>query len=247
MHARGDGGGAQCDVASGSRRDAAAWACAVCARCCAERGSVARVCSVGGALIDGSPLLRPLATVKADRIDFALPSGARTAIRAMPANSRSVRGMSASLIVIDEMAHMSDTAGPASDERMFAALEPSTRVFRDVAKVLIISTPFGETGKFHELFVAAEIGLLPSASAVQAPVWEVDTSLDEAWLDARLAELGEDVFRQEHGAEFVAGGGQFFDLRGVAFEERRRGRRMAATGRWAWIRRSTAIGSAWRS
>jgi hypothetical protein len=91
-------------------------------------------------------------------------------------------------------------------------------VFGDAAKVLIISTPAGETGKFHSLFVAAESGLLPSASAVHAPVWEIDSTLGGAWREARRAELGEDVFRQEYGAEFVAGGGQFFDLRGVEFE-----------------------------
>jgi hypothetical protein len=169
------------------------------------------------ALIDGSPMLRRMATVKADEIRFTLLSGAKTCIKAMPANSRSVRGLSASLIVLDEFAHFQDTAGPASDEEIFKALEPSTRVFRDGAKVLLISTPNGETGKFYELFQAAENGLLPSARAVHAPVWKVDTTLDDAWCDARRAELGEDVFRQELGAEFVAGGGQFFDLRQVEF------------------------------
>jgi hypothetical protein len=164
------------------------------------------------ALIDCSPLLRRMAAVKADEIRFALPSGAKSCIKAMPANSRSVRGLSASLIVLDEFAHFQDTAGPASDAQMFAALEPSTRVFGDAATVLVISTPFGESGRFFELFCAARDGLLPSAWVVHAPVWEIDTSLDEAWGEARRTELGEDVFRQEHAAEFVAGGGQFFDL-----------------------------------
>ena len=49
-----------------------------------------------------------------------------TVVRAMPANSRSVRGLSASLIILAEFAHFADTAGPASDERMFQASEPST-------------------------------------------------------------------------------------------------------------------------
>lgn len=174
---------------------------------------------LAAALIEASPALAGMATIKADRIDLALPSGARSAIKAMPANSRSVRGVSASMVILDEFAHFTDTAGPASDERMFAALEPSTRVFRDSAKVLIISTPFGETGRFYELFQAAAGGVMPSARAVHAPVWEIDTSLDQAWCDAKRAELGEDTFRQEYGAEFVAGGGQFFDLRGIDFDE----------------------------
>ena len=173
---------------------------------------------LAAALIDSSPALAKLVTVKADRIDFLLPGGARTAIRALPANSRSVRGVSASMLILDEFAHFTDTAGPASDERMFAALEPSTRVFGGLARVLVISTPYGETGRFFELFHAAQSGALPSARAVHAPVWEVDPTLGDEWLERKRIEVGEDTFRQEYGAEFVAGGGQFFDLRGVEFE-----------------------------
>ena len=171
------------------------------------------------ALIDASPALARLASVKADRIDFRLAGGARTAIRAMPANSRSVRGVSASMVVLDEFAHFIDTDGSASDARMYAALEPSTRVFGNRARVLLLSTPFGETGRFYELFRAAEQGILPSSWAVHAPVWEVDPTLDEAWRERKRVEVGEDTFRQEYGAEFVAGGGQFFDLRGIDYED----------------------------
>jgi hypothetical protein len=171
------------------------------------------------ALVDASPALRSLADAKADQISFSLPSGAKTAIRAMAANSRSVRGMSASLVVLDEYGHFTDTAGPASDARMYAALEPSTRVFADKARVLVISTPFGESNEFHRLFTSAESGVLPSARAVCAPTWEVVPGLDEQWRQARRDELGEDIFRQELGAEFVASGGAFFDLRGVEFED----------------------------
>jgi Terminase large subunit, T4likevirus-type, N-terminal len=171
------------------------------------------------ALVEASDFLRGMAQVKTDRIDFTLPSGARTAIRAMPANSRSVRGVSASLIVLDEFAHFSDTSGPGSDERMYAALEPSTRVFGVAARMLLISTPFGETGRFYELFRAAQSGLLPSARVEHAPVWEIDMRLTEEWRERKRIEVGEDIFRQEYGAEFIAGGGQFFDLRGVEYED----------------------------
>jgi hypothetical protein len=128
--------------------------------------------------------------------------------------------MSASLVVLDEFAHCADTAGPASDERLFAALQPSLRVFSDAARLVAISTPFGETGKFYELCQAAEAGTLPGARLTRAATWEIDPSLDEAWCEQKRAELGEDVFRQELGAEWVAGAGQFFgDLREIEFEE----------------------------
>jgi hypothetical protein len=170
-------------------------------------------------IIEASPLLGPMAEIKSDRIDFHLPSGAHTAIRALAANSRSIRGMTASLVIFDEFAHASDTAGPASDERMFNALEPSLRVFADAGRMVLISTPFGEVGKFYELCQAVEAGTLPGARLTHAATWEVDPSLDEAWKDRKRAELGDDVFRQEYGAEFVAGAGQFFDLREIEFEQ----------------------------
>jgi len=130
-----------------------------------------------------------------------------------------VRGTSASLIVLDEFAHFTDTAGPASDERMLTALEPTTAVFGDAARILICSTPFGESGRFYELFTGAQAGTLPSARATRGAAWEFDPSLDEAWRERKRAEVGEDIFRQEYGAEFVATGGSFFDLRGVEFED----------------------------
>jgi phage terminase large subunit-like protein len=175
--------------------------------------------SLCAGLVEASPLLAPLAAIKADRIDFRMESGAHTAIRALAANSRAVRGMSASLVVLDEFAHFSDTAGPASDERMFNALEPSLRVFGEAGRLVLISTPFGEVGKFYELCQAAEAGTLPGARLTHAATWEVDPSLDEKWKDRKRAELGDDVFRQEYGAEFVAGAGQFFDLREIEFEQ----------------------------
>ncbi len=175
--------------------------------------------SLCAGIIEGSPLLGPMADVRADRIDFRLPSGAHTAIRALAANSRSVRGMSASLVILDEAAHLGDTAGPGSDERMFTALEPSLRVFADAGRMVLISTPHGETGKFYELCQAVDAGALPGGRLTHAATWEIDPSLGEDWRERKRAEIGEDTFRQEYGAEFVAGAGQFFDLREVEFED----------------------------
>src|ERR1039458_3028451 len=110
----------------------------------AQASEFVRLCE---ALIDASPTLRSLATVSRDRIDFALPSRAKSAILALPANSRAVRGTSASLIVLDEFAHFADTAGPASDARMLTALEPTTAVFGDAARMLVCSTPYGASGE----------------------------------------------------------------------------------------------------
>jgi hypothetical protein len=177
--------------------------------------------AVGAAMIDASEVLAGLAKVSADRIDFELPHGARAAIRALPANSRSVRGMSASLVITDELAHFnSEAMGPANDRRMLEALEPSMSAFGDRPKLIAISTPYGQSGAFWEMFSGARDGLLPNSVALQMAAWELNPALDsDGWRDGRIAAMGLDLFLQEHGAEFTIGGGAFFDLRGVEFED----------------------------
>ncbi len=183
-----------------------------------------RVCA---ALVEESPLLAELAVVKADRIDFRIPRTgpggerwvAKTAIRAMSSSSRTTRGLSASLLVLDEFAHLIDTAGPGGDAQLYAALLPSLRVFGAKARTLIISTPNGRSGKFFELFEAAAGGALVSARVWQASVSEVVPNVDQSWLDARRAELGEALWAQEFGAEFTEAGGSFFDLSQVEFAD----------------------------
>jgi hypothetical protein len=177
--------------------------------------------AVGAAMIDASDVLRELAKVSADRIDFELANGAKAAIRALPANSRSVRGMSASLVIADELAHFnSEAMGPANDRRMLEALEPSMSAFGDLAKLIAISTPYGQSGEFWRLFQAAQDGLLPNSVALQMAAWVLNPALDsDGWRESRIAAMGLDSFLQEHGAEFTIGGGAFFDLRGVEFED----------------------------
>jgi hypothetical protein len=191
---------------------------------CAPREDQSReVIQVAAGMVFESPALRDFATVKADRIDFVLPSGARTAIRALPANPRSIRGMTASLTIIDEAAWLNtDDASVVTDERMIEALEGSMSVFdaKGLSKLVLVSTPAGESGRFYELFRDIEAGLIPNAAVMQAPAWELNPALDtEDWKESKRRLLGVDGFEQEHGARLVAGGGQFFDLRGVEFED----------------------------
>lgn len=172
---------------------------------------------VAAGLIADSPVLRSMAEVSASRIDFTLADGRRSCIAAMPANAKTVRGRSASLVIFEEFAHFDTTAGPGSDQRLYLALRPSMRRFGDAARVVAISTPNGESGKFFELFRDARAGVLRSALATQLAAWEVDPSYGEEQREADRLELGEDGFAEEVGAEFVSGRGSFFDLSGVSF------------------------------
>lgn len=174
---------------------------------------------VAAGLIEDSPVLSRMAEVATTQITFHLPDGRRSRIRALPSSAKTTRGMSASLAIFEEHAHFNETSGLGSDERVYRAVRPSLRRFAEKAKTLCISTPNGQSGKFYELFRDAETGALGSASAVKAPTWDVDPSYDEAQRDADRAELGEDGFAEEIGAEFVTGRGSFFDLTAVRFED----------------------------
>src|SRR4029077_3291951 len=170
-------------------------------------------------LIADSPVLSRMAEVGVSQITFNLPDGRRSRIRALPASAKTTRGMSASLAIFEEHAHFDATSGPGSDERGYLAVRPSLRRFAGKAKVLCISTPNGQAGKFYELFRDAESGVLASAVAVKAPTWEVDPTYGQEEQDADRAELGEDGFAEEIAADFISGKGSFFDLSAIHFEE----------------------------
>jgi hypothetical protein len=170
-------------------------------------------------LIADSPALSEIADVGVTQITFNLPDGRRSRIRALPASAKTTRGMSASLALFEEHAHFDTTSGPGSDERVYRAVRPSLRRFAGKARVLCISSPNGQSGKFYQLFTDAESGVLPSARAVRAPTWEIDPTYDQAQQDADRAELGEDGFSEEIGAEFITGKGSFFDVSAIDFAE----------------------------
>jgi phage terminase large subunit-like protein len=170
-------------------------------------------------LIVDSPVLSAMAEVAVTQITFNLPDGRRSRIRALPASAKTTRGMSASLAIYEEHAHFDQTSGPGSDERVYKAVRPSLRRFAGAAKVLSISTPSGQSGKFYQLFLDASTGVLPSAAAVKMPTWAVDPTYDQEQQDADRAELGEDGFAEEIEASFISGRGSFFDVSAIDFAE----------------------------
>jgi len=173
-------------------------------------------------MLERSPLRALIADVTADQIVLKIRREdeiRRVVIRAMPTRSAGLRGPSASLIVWDEAAHAQrDTGGPADERQLEAAMAGCLMAFGTAAKQVWISTPNGESGRFFEMFRAAEAGVLDSAVCLTAPTWEMRPDLPQSYFDAQRAQLGEDGFSQEYGAQFVSSGGAFFDLREVVME-----------------------------
>lgn len=163
-------------------------------------------------IVEGSPVLaRLVAEIREDEIEFAN----RTVIRALPATARGVRGLPCSSILFDEAAHMLDLDGNASAEPMWRSLAPSLSQFGEHGRAIVASTPFGSSGWFAELFERVAAGEVEGAAAHHATSAQMNPTLDPSLLRVEH-ERDPDGFRCEYLAEFVAGGGAFFDPAALA-------------------------------
>ena len=164
-------------------------------------------------IVERSPALAPLLeSATEDELRFVLPSGARTALRAFPCNSRGVRGFPISALVMDEAAHfLSETDGPAVAERVWNALVPATAQFGDHARVIVASTPYGSDGLFARLFEEAKSGKLVGAVAHHAATAEVNPTITAEFLATEEAR-DPISFGSEYRAEFQSAGDAYIDL-----------------------------------
>lgn len=165
------------------------------------------IVSAARALLEASPLLRPLIeSVSEDEI--TLTTGA--VIAAFPCTSRGGRGWPISALVLDEAAHMVDTEGNSAAESVWQALVPSTAQFGDEGRVIVSSTPFGQDGLFASLYQQAVSGELLDAVAHRASTAEANPTITAEFLAAEEAR-DPDAFRSEYLAEFIGGGASFLD------------------------------------
>lgn len=172
------------------------------------------VVSVARSMVEASPVLAPyLVDSTADELTFERPGGARTAILALPCSSRGGRGLATSLLVLDELGHfLSDTDGPATADRVWAALTPGTAQFGDLARVIVISTPLGDDNLFARLHRDAVAGVLPNAVALQASTLEANPTISPGFVEAQRRVVSAAEFAAEYEASFAAVSGGFLDV-----------------------------------
>ena len=163
-------------------------------------------------IVERSPLLAPLVTGgDVDGIEFELPSGARTALRAFPCNSRGGRGWPVSTLILDEAAHfLSETEGDQTAERVWSALVPSTAQFGGAARIIVSSTPWGD-GLFARLFQQASTGELADAAAHRATTAEMNPTIAPEFLAAEQAR-DPISFAVEYEARFEGSGAAYLDM-----------------------------------
>jgi hypothetical protein len=150
-----------------------------------------------------APVLSPL-VVRETGEELELATG--VVVKVLPCSARSTRGLAISTVILDELAHFVDSDGYQAGEQVYRALAPATAQFGAAGRVICLSTPRGQRGVFWKLWQQA--GQDPDAYRLQAPTWEMNPRIDQAFLEAERRR-DPDLFAQEYGAAFIAGGGAF--------------------------------------
>ena len=138
-------------------------------------------------------------------------------------NSDSLRGNRSFLILLDEVALYKDTAGSASGDALYNSLLPSTADFRvhykekgEIksrldSKIVSISSPRGKDGLLWRMWqnsLDKEKG--KHMLSMRAPTWKVNKHHTEKELREENANMPEQQFCMEFGAEFAGAEGEKF-------------------------------------
>ena len=122
-----------------------------------------------------------------------LPNGSR--LVGLPQNEEGVRGLSATLIVIDEAARVSDS--------FYKALRPM--VSTTSGAIWLMSTPLEKRGFFYEAWQTGDRWERFQVKATECP------RIPAEFLEEERSAMGDAWFRQEYLAEFMDIGGGFFE------------------------------------
>jgi hypothetical protein len=158
-------------------------------------------------VVERSRVLRAYLTSSSDdelRFDR---NGVKTAILALPCSSRAGRGLATSCVVLDEFGHfITDSEGPATAERVWAATLPGAAQFGVLGRALVLSTPLGDANLFARLHDRAARGEIERGVAFTATTLEANPTIDAAWINAQRVVLSAAEFRAEFEASFTASG-----------------------------------------
>ena len=137
-------------------------------------------------------------------------AGQRPSIRlvASPCSGRGLRGHNNIIAVMDEMAYFFETENSEdrSDKTIYDAVTPSVARFNSPSgepqgRIISISSPNTRSGKFHELYQRAFEKDCNDLLMIQAPTWEVDSTLSPKYLRSKYSE-NPLTFKAEFGAQF---------------------------------------------
>lgn len=139
-----------------------------------------------------------------------------------PCIAKGLRGAGNVVIILDEVAHFLDK-GNSSASEIYDAIIPSAAAFsrKDPitkepridpvtgekapveARIILISSPLGKSGKFYERYDIAMRGGEGASNilAIQAPTWEINPTVPSSYYREKY-HSDPNVFMVEHGAQF---------------------------------------------
>lgn len=147
------------------------------------------------------------AEVARDTADF-LELRRGTALAAYPCKPAALRGVRASIVVLDEPAHFVSTDGRPTDLEMWRVARG--RVAMTGGKIVAISSPYAQSGLLYELH-KRHFGNDDSSTLIwQASSKEMNPLLSDDYL-SRMEQDDPDAYRSEVLGEFRAGVSTLFD------------------------------------
>lgn len=115
-----------------------------------------------------------------------------SSVTAVSSSPKSVRSKAVSLLIIDEMAFITES------EEIYTAAQATTAEGGDIC---LLSTANGAQGKFYEIWTDAIEGRSDPGTDPFNPImlpWSVHPGRDQKWADGEKAKLGARKFAQEH-------------------------------------------------
>jgi hypothetical protein len=142
---------------------------------------------------------RPVPPVALSATELHLANGSR--IVSLPGNADTVRSFSSvHTLIVDEASRV--------DDDLIAAVSPMVAV--SGGRLVLLSTPFGARGLFHEFWTEGD------------PLWarfrvtaDACPRIGPEFLESELKTMGQRMFKQEYFCEFVATLDQLFSLESV--------------------------------
>jgi intein/homing endonuclease len=134
-------------------------------------------------------------------------------VEAMTCSGPGIRGHTAIVAILDELAHFTDSHGVRGGDSVYYSLTPSIATFGSDGKILALSNPYAKTGIFYTQYVKAmgnEVEPpLQHIRAFKIPTWEMNETLNFQFFKNEY-ELNPESFDYEYGAEFAGAITGFF-------------------------------------
>lgn len=121
-----------------------------------------------------------------------------SSIKAIPTSDDAGRSEALSLLIIDEAAFVRNF------DELWTGLYPTISTG---GRAILLSTPNGVGGQYHEIYVNAEAGL-SEFKAIKLP-WNVHPERDDAWFEKETRNFSERKVAQEYLCDFASSGETF--------------------------------------